>query len=110
MFTPAREPKTHFPPLPCRPWPLDVALHELPSNTAPAARPARIKPESPTSCALSLLVFPVVQPGGPFRPLQFEPFRLARVGQTYTTPKCLHFALRTFGTPLRRLAGIGRLR
>jgi hypothetical protein len=49
MFTPAQEPKTHFPPLPCRPWPLDVALRDLPSNTGPAALPARTKPESPTS-------------------------------------------------------------
>jgi len=81
MFTPAQEPKTHFPPLPCRPWPLDVALRDLPSNTGPAALPARTKPESPTSCALSLLVFPVAQPGGSFR--------------------SLHFALRTFDTLLR---------
>jgi hypothetical protein len=53
MFTPAREPKIHFPPLPCRPWQLDVALHEFPSNTALAAQPARTTIESRTSCALS---------------------------------------------------------
>jgi hypothetical protein len=53
MFTPSREPKTHFPPLPCRPWLLDVAFHEFPSSTALAAQPARTTIESRTSCALS---------------------------------------------------------
>ena len=53
MFTPAREPKIHFPPLPCQPWQLDVTLHEFPSNTALAAQPARTTIKSRTSCALS---------------------------------------------------------
>ena len=101
MFTPAREPRIHFPPLPCRPWQLDVALHEFPSNTALAAQPARTTIEFRTSCALSWLVFPVAQPAGSFRSLHFEPFRLARVSQTYTTTECLHFALSIFGTLLR---------
>lgn len=35
MFTPARVPKTHFPPLPCRPWPLDAS----PSAISPAIPP-----------------------------------------------------------------------
>jgi hypothetical protein len=45
MFVPARESKTHFPPLARRPWQLDVTLRDLPSNTAPAALPARTKLE-----------------------------------------------------------------
>ena len=61
MFVPARESKTHFPPLARRPWQLDVALRDLLSNTASAALPARTKPEPLTSCALSSLVFPLAQ-------------------------------------------------
>jgi len=101
MFVPARESKTHFPPLARRPWQLDVTLRDLPSNTAPAALPARTKLEPLTSCAPSSLVFPLAQPGGSFRSLRFEPLLLAHVGQTYTTPECLHFALHTFGNLLR---------
>jgi hypothetical protein len=69
MFVPARESETHFPLLARRPWQLDVALRDLPSNTASAALPARTKPEPLTSCALSSLVFPLAQPGGSFRSL-----------------------------------------
>jgi len=101
MFVPARESKTHFPLLARRPWQLDLTLRDLPSNSAPAALPARTKLEPLTSCALSSLVFPLPQPGGSFRSLRFEPLLLAHVGQTYTTPECLHFALRTFGNLLR---------
>ena len=101
MFSPARESKTHFPLLARRPWQLDVTLRDLPSNRAPAALPARTKLEPLTSCALSSLVFPLAQPGGSFRSLRFEPLLLAHVGQTYTTPECLHFALHTFGNLLR---------
>jgi hypothetical protein len=35
------------------------------------------------------------------RLLDYGPLLLAHVGQTYTTPECLHFALRTFGNLLR---------
>ena len=101
MFTPAQESKRHFPPLPCRPWQSDLALHELPSYTAPAALPARTTLESRTSCALSSLVFAVAQPGGSFRPLRAEPLLPAHVGQTYRTPERLRFALCTFGILLR---------
>ena len=101
MFVPARESKTHFPPLARRPWQLDVTLRDLPSNTASAALPARTKLEPLASCAPSSLVFPLAQPGGSFRSLRFEPLLLAHVGQTYTTPECLHFALHTFGNLLR---------
>jgi hypothetical protein len=105
MFSPARESKAHFPLLARRPWQLDVTLRDLPSNTAPAALPARTKLEPLTSCALSSLVFPLAQPCGSFRSFRFEPLLLAHVGQTYTTPECLHFALRTFGN----LLGTARL-
>jgi Carboxypeptidase regulatory-like domain len=94
MFTPPREPKAHFPPLPCRPWLLDVALNKIALLT-------RTTLESHTSCALSSLVSPVAQPGGAFRSLRVDPLVREHVGQTYTTRECLHFALRTFSTPLR---------
>ena len=86
MFAAAREPKTHFPPLLCRPW---------------AALPARTTLESRTSCALSSRVFAVAKPGGSFRSLRLESLLPAHVGQPYRTPECLHFRLCTFGTLLR---------
>src|SRR5215471_3841318 len=101
MFAAARESKTHFPQLARRPWQVDVTLRDLLSNTTAVPLPARTKPDSPVSCAPSSLALPVVQPGGCFRSLRFEPFRLARVGQTYTIPERLHFALCTLGTLLR---------
>jgi hypothetical protein len=101
MFAPALESKTHFPLLTRRPWQLHVTLRDLPSNTAPAALPARAKLEPLTSCAPSWLVFPLAQPGGSSRSLRFEPLLLIHVGQTYTTLQCLHFAWRTFGNLLR---------
>jgi hypothetical protein len=105
MFAAARESKTHFPSLARRPWQLGVALRDLASNSAPAALLARTEPESATSGVLSLLVFPVAQPGRSFRSLDFSPFRVVRIGQNYTTPECLHSALCTFGT----LLGTARL-
>jgi hypothetical protein len=44
MFAPALESKTHFPLLTRRPW--HATLRDLPSNTAPAALPARVKASS----------------------------------------------------------------
>jgi len=101
MSAPVRESKTSFPPLTRRSFRSDVAPRTLLRNTAPTAPPPRAKHESPTTCALPSRTFPLAQHRGSFFSLRFEPWLLARVGKTYTTPEWVHRALHALGD-LRR--------
>jgi Carboxypeptidase regulatory-like domain len=101
MSAPVRESKTSFPPWTRRSFRSDVALRNLLRNTAPTAPPARAKRESPTSCALPSPTFPLAQHRGSFFSLRFEPWFLARVGETYMTPEWVHRTLHALGN-LRR--------
>jgi hypothetical protein len=100
MSAPVRESKTSFPPWTRQSFRSDVALRDLLRNTAPTAPPARAKRESPTSCALPSPTLPLAQHRGFFF-LRFEPWLLARVGETYATPARVHRALHALGN-LRR--------
>jgi hypothetical protein len=81
MSAPARELKTRFPTLASQPFRLNVALRELPSNTAPTAAPAQL--------------------GGTFFSLRLESLLLARIGQTYTRSEWLRCASRALLNLLR---------
>jgi hypothetical protein len=101
MSAPVRESKTSFPPWTRRSFRSDVALRNLLRNTASTAPPTRAKRESPTSCALPSPTFPLAQHRGSFFSLRFEPWFLARVGETYMTPEWVHRTLHALGN-LRR--------
>jgi hypothetical protein len=101
MSAPVRESKTSFPPWTRRSFRSDVALRNLLRNTAPTAPPARAKRESPASCALPSPTFSLPQHRGSFFSLRFEPWLLACVGETHTTPDWVHRALHALGN-LRR--------
>jgi hypothetical protein len=101
MSAPVRESKTSCPPWTHRSFRSDVALRNLLRNTALTAPPARATRESPTSCALPSPTFPLAQHHGSFFSLRFEPWLLARVGETYTTPEWVHRALHALGNLLR---------
>ena len=101
MSVPVRESKTSFPPWTRRSFRSDVALPNLLRNTATTASSARAECESPTSCALPSPTFPLTRHRGSFFFLRFEPWRLARVGETHTTSEWVHRALHALGN-LRR--------